>query len=244
MPPPSGQDSCGVVDDVALAVDGGLLEADDVDEEADQRAGVVRAQRGPYLGGRCLVGHDAQSRPAGGAGGLKISDLRGEPRARGEPGELDEVADEVRLVGVAAGRGHDGAVRPAAMQAGAPGRSGSPAPRPSGVRPISVRNRAAQVALAPADLAGDVGDPRRAAARRAAGARPGTPRRAAAGPGRQAAPRPASSSRNRSAQVPARRAAAPAGRRRAGRAASVACRSRPASSPAGHAEQARARRAG
>jgi hypothetical protein len=56
------------VDDVALAVDGGLLEPDDVDEEADQRAGVVRAQRGPDLGRRCLVAPDAKCLPGASPG--------------------------------------------------------------------------------------------------------------------------------------------------------------------------------
>ena len=54
-----------MVHDVAVAVDRGLLEPDDVDEEADERAGVAGAQRGPDLGCRGVVRHADQSRPPG-----------------------------------------------------------------------------------------------------------------------------------------------------------------------------------
>jgi hypothetical protein len=43
----------GVVDPVPVAVDHGLLEAERVDQELDQRPGVARPQRGPDLRFRC-----------------------------------------------------------------------------------------------------------------------------------------------------------------------------------------------
>ena len=57
-----------MMDDLAVAVDHRLLEADDVDQEADQRTGIAGAQRRPDVWGRCLtVGHVAKSGPLGAA---------------------------------------------------------------------------------------------------------------------------------------------------------------------------------
>jgi hypothetical protein len=86
-----------------------------------------------------------------------ISDLGGEPGARGETGEVDEVADEVRLVGVPAGRrdGGAGQVRehpPRAVEADHP-RRGLRRQTDLRVEP------GGQVPFAPADRPRDVGDP-------------------------------------------------------------------------------------
>src|SRR5882724_4105807 len=55
----------GVVDDVAVAVDDGLLEPEGVDEEADQLAGVAGPHGWPHLRWRCLVAHDFTLPPVG-----------------------------------------------------------------------------------------------------------------------------------------------------------------------------------
>src|SRR6266481_3612702 len=47
------------MDPVSLAIDGGLLEAERVDEEADEGPGVADPQRGPYLRCWSLVIHAA-----------------------------------------------------------------------------------------------------------------------------------------------------------------------------------------
>jgi len=56
-----------MVNPVAVAVYDGLLEAERVDQEPDQRAGVAGAKRGPDLCWWCLLVHanKASSAPAG-----------------------------------------------------------------------------------------------------------------------------------------------------------------------------------
>src|SRR5215831_20953942 len=52
-----GPGQLGMMDAIPIPVDGGLLEAERVDEEANKGARVARAQRGPDLRCRCDVAH-------------------------------------------------------------------------------------------------------------------------------------------------------------------------------------------
>ena len=97
-----------MVHPVALAVDDGLLEAERVDQEPDQPAGVAGAQRGPDLRWWCLLVHanQASQRTAGGAWTFRNSSAS--HADGGQPGQVAELAGQVGLVVVAAVGGQVG----------------------------------------------------------------------------------------------------------------------------------------
>ena len=148
-PPPSGQRSSACSTTVGVVVprvDGALLEPEGVDEERDRGAGVAvgeaRARRMRWL--VCvfmLLRIAAALGPSWTDGSSSCQPLR-----RRAAGELDEVAVEVRLVVVAAGRGdlRDRRANGVTAASPRPARSARRGPRAWATRPNSSVNRRAK----------------------------------------------------------------------------------------------------
>ena len=138
-PPPGGQDSWAWWTSVAVAVDHGLLEAERVNEEADQGPGVAGPQGGPHLRWRGVIAHDHHSPSWVSGPDWTFRNSSASQADGGQPGQLAELAGQVGLVVVAALGGQAGqgparrpAGRPGAAACAGPGRTGSPGRRPWG----------------------------------------------------------------------------------------------------------------